>query len=180
MKAELKKLESAMCSHLFMAILLLFTLSCSAKYQSENFPILLARQSDIPVSVVDMQFLKEGAGQGNLQIQIKNVSQKPIKAVRYWLSPMPCRQYDMPSLLIDYGDSKLLGSKNVRPADPILNPGQNANLFVERKQLEDYLNPKRPSDKCWPEPEEKPHLFLAEVLFDDGTAWKIGKQNSSK
>jgi hypothetical protein len=185
---------------LVMAVLLpFFNLSCSNKNQSnvssnvaassqpaqekrnidDDFPIVLALDSGLPVVVAGLQFVGEGARKGDLQIQIKNASEKPIKSVRYWLAPMPCRQYDMPDLVLIYGETKASGTKAVNAADPILIPNQTANILVERRDLEDYLEPKRPSPLCSSRPKEKPHLFLAEVVFADGTAWKIGKQSSS-
>ena len=201
---NLKHLDLYITYRLIASLLLFLSLSCSHGYPDnvspvaattpasarpspssqekrnipDDFPIIPALDSGLPVSLVGLQFLREGVRKGDLQIQIKNVSEKPIKAVHYWLAPMPCRQYDMPDLIIAYGESELSGSKTINSADSILTPNQTANVLVKRKDLEDYMNPKRPSNRCSHDPDEKPRLFLAKVVFADGTAWEIGKQNS--
>lgn len=159
--------------HLFIAcVVLSVNLSCSSSLENrsvggDDFPIVLAQTSDAPVSVLGLEFSESEGGRGDLQIRIKNVAGKPVRTAEYWLAPMPCRQSNQPSLIIDYDAA-------------VLNPDQTATISVERGRLEEYLHPKkRPSIPCTSKPEERPHLLLAKVLFDDGAVWEIGKHHGS-
>src|SRR4051812_25069906 len=99
MNAIMKKISSQIDCRVIAALLLPFNLSCSNKTQSnmtstavasspsiqsssssqedqnitDDFPIVLAQNSGLPVSVVGLRLLSEGARKGDLQIQIKNV-----------------------------------------------------------------------------------------------------------
>ena len=139
--------------------------------------IILGKAPDEPIGVVRMQLIREGDHAGNLLLEVENKSETSVTFVRYWLLPMPCRQYDIGNLSIVYGDER---SPTKKPIDgrSILAPHQKATIEVESEKLKRYLKPKGTASMgCRPDdPEEKPHLSLWEVHFADGSVWDISKQ----
>jgi len=98
--------------------------------------IVVSHAPNEPISLVEMRLIKEGEKKGDIVLEIENVTNRPVKAARYWLVPMPCRQYQTPTLFVDYGDLKLLNSNASTPSEPTLNPGQRVSLVVGRNDLE--------------------------------------------
>lgn len=149
--------------------------------QSRPFDaIIVGRASDEPVAVVKMELVREGEREGNLDLEIENKSEKTISFVRYWLLPMPCRQYNTGNLFLDYGQ-KSSSTKGSEDSGSQLLPHQKGSLEVSKKDLDRYLKPNLPAsaDCRIDDPEEKPHLYLREVRFSDRTVWDV-KQATAK
>ena len=146
--------------------------------QSSPFDAIISgRASDEPVGVEKMELVREGERAGNLDIEIENKSEKTISFVRYWLLPMPCRQYNTGNLFLDYGQ-KSSSTKGSEDSGSQLLPHQKGSLEVSKKDLDRYLKPNVPAsaDCQLDDPEEKPHLYLREVRFSDGTVWDVSKK----
>jgi hypothetical protein len=140
--------------------------------QGEETGIILTNAPAQPIALVGMRLVKEGENKGDLLLEIQNTSGRSVKAVQYWLAPMPCQQFQMPTLFIEYGDAGPTDSQQTKPAAPELNSGQRAVLTVKGERLEKYLHPQVRKD-C--SADEKPRLFLGKVHFTDGSAWDFSQ-----
>src|SRR5438132_8811457 len=73
--------------------------------------IILVQSSDNPITVTHVSLDSQHEREGDVKIQIKNISDKAVRALSYWLVAMPCRQQTA-SLLLDYGDRQLLDKRS--------------------------------------------------------------------
>jgi hypothetical protein len=137
--------------------------------------IILGKVPNQPIELVKLQFVREGDRSGNLLIEIENKTEKPVAFVRYWLLPMPCRQYNIGNLFIDYGLEGSVKSKTANGAS--IAPHQKTTIEVKRNKVERYLKPTGPASMpCRPnDPWEKPALSLRKVLFSDGSEWDLAR-----
>ncbi len=143
--------------------------------------IILGKVPGQPIEIVSVQIVREGDQAGNLLLQIENKTDKPVTFARYWLVPMPCRQYKIGDLFIDYGHEES-GRGKISKGDASMAPHQNATLEVKRDKVERYLKQTGPASMpCrLNDPWEKPALSLRQVRFADGSVWDLSKQDQAK
>src|SRR5258707_2353182 len=138
--------------------------------------IILGKVPGQPIELVKVKLVREGEQRGDLLMEIENKSEKAVAFVAYSLLSMPCRQYDVYALPIEYGvESPAKKSIN---RDGTLAPHQKTTLEVKRGKAERYLKPTGPASMpCRPnDPWEKPALSLRKVRFTDGSVWDVTKQ----
>jgi len=138
--------------------------------------IILGKVPGQPIEIVRVQIVREGDQSGDLLLEIENKTDKPVTFARYWLVPMPCRQYNIGDLFIDYGLEESVRS------DASLASHQKTTLEVKHDKVERYLKPTgTASMPCRPnDPWEKPALSLRKVRFADGSVWDLSKQDQAK
>jgi hypothetical protein len=146
--------------------------------------IILGKVPDQPIELVRLELVRGGEQRGNLLMEIENKSEKAVSFVEYALLSMPCRQYDLYALPIEYGVESPEPKKSINEAkksinkDNTLAPHKKATIRVESIKIDQYLKPTgRASMDCRPNnPWEKPALSLRKVRFADGSVWDISKQ----
>jgi hypothetical protein len=148
-----------------------------SKQANEAEGIILGKVPGQPIEVVKIQIVREGDQSGNLLMEIENKTDKSVTFARYWLVSMPCRQYNISALFIDYGLEGSVKNK-IANGDASLAPHQKTTIQVKRDKVERYLKPTGPASMpCRPnDPWEKPALSLRKVRFADGSVWDLTKQ----
>jgi hypothetical protein len=95
----------------------------------------------LPVQVTAIRNLDKGHWIRDLEVEIKNLSSRPIYGVYvvFYLPNVRSRTYDLPlSFYMTYGDRRFLSPHEVAgPDDQPLQPGQTATLKVEEKLARD-------------------------------------------
>jgi hypothetical protein len=105
---------------------------------------------------------------GTWILEIRNVSDQPIKSVVMNFSPPPdCDGFTMSAgLLVGLGQERYL----TKPAKPTLGPLEADRIIIDSKELDEIM-PAKKLERC---PPEKSYCFLSleEVIFTDGSKWE--------
>lgn len=123
----------------------------------------------LPTEVINVTEVEKGPRKGDWIIEVRNVSDRPIKSVEMDFSPpYDCKEFVMsPGWLVGLGaDNPYL----TRPARPTLDPGETDKIVVKRENLNEDT-PARKIKRCPPD-ESYCYLSLEEVNYADGTKWK--------
>jgi hypothetical protein len=139
--------------------------------------IIMAKVPEQPIELVRLELIRGGDQRGDLLLEIENKSEKPITFVEYSLLAMPCRQYDLYALPVEYGVEGPVAKKSIN-RDSTLAPHEKAKIRVESIKVDQYLKPTgRASMDCRAnDPWGKPALSLRKVRFADGSVWDVTKQ----
>ena len=122
-----------------------------------------------PTEVINIMEVEKGPQKGSWIIEIRNVSDKPIKSVLMDLSP----PYDCPEFVMSGGWIVGLGADKpylTKPAKPTLDPGETDKVVVGRDYVSEII-PARELRSCPPE-QSYCYLRLEEVIYADGTEWE--------
>ena len=121
-----------------------------------------------PVEVVNVAEAKRGKRNGDWIIEIRNVSDKRIEAIRLLLDPPNCDAFVMsPGLWVGFGKDD---PYFIKPLNMTLEIGKSGQIAVERERLDKVFSPKALAE-CSPE-KSYFSLFLERVKYSDGTVWK--------
>lgn len=125
-----------------------------------------------PTEVTGVAKVENGVHKGDWIIEIKNVSDKPIKSVTmHFDGPYDCEAFVMTSgLFIGLGEDN---SYLTRMARPTLAPGETDKIVVQRQRV-DEMTPPQELKGC---PPEKSYFYLKleSVKYADGTVWNAWK-----
>jgi hypothetical protein len=125
-----------------------------------------------PTEVIKVTKVENGVHKGDWIIEVRNVSDKPIKSVAMQFEgPHDCEAFVMtPGLLIGLGeDNQYL----TRMASPALVPGATDKIVVQRQRVDEIIPPQELKG-C---PPEKSYFYLKleSVNYADGTVWNARK-----
>lgn len=121
-----------------------------------------------PIEVVSVAVVKSGAHQGDWMIELRNVSDKPIKTVTMTFEG----PYDCDAFVMSAGLYVGLGEDNsylTRMARPTLAPGETDKVVIQRQRVDEFISPQELKG-C---PPEKSYFYLKleSIKYADGTVW---------
>lgn len=121
-----------------------------------------------PTEIVDVTKGQTGRHKGDLAIEIKNVSGKPIKSVEMFIHAPVCKPFAMAAgLVIGLGADNPYFTKLTKPT---LDAGEMALINIGHRRLDGAFSPAS-YEEC---PPDQDYLFLElyKINYADGTVWE--------
>lgn len=139
---------------------------CTVIFEKPRLKLLLMEWW--PIEVISVTDMKSKQRNSDWIIEIRNVSDKPIKSVEMDFSAPP----DCDAFVMSFGVKIGLGQDKyfTKPTKPTLSPGETDIVVVKGKILDELL-PSKELKSC---PPEKSYCWISleEVKYADGTKWQ--------
>lgn len=120
-----------------------------------------------PVDIREITKVEAGPDKGDLRIEVKNISDKPIRSISLPLWPPYCRNFEMfAGLVAGLGDRPYF----TKPSKQVLQPGDTDTIVVKRMRWAEFQNPTH-YEGC-SALQSYCVVFLSQVVFQDGSDWR--------
>lgn len=138
------------------------------------------KQSVKGIKVVEIRNLQSDNWAEDLEIEIKNTSEKPIYYIRLVLTlneiKLPPNYYPL-GFIIKYGNDRHINVGSLAEADePSIKPGENYVLKIPMDQIEGW---KRKQAEYNPPPVTRVELYFNVINYGDGTGYLGEKPQSN-
>lgn len=151
--------------------------------QSSNQRRLAYRHKVNGIKIVDVRNFKSDNWVEELEIDVKNISDKPIYYILLWVRvdevKWPPRNFPV-AFQLEYGSRPLLNVGDLAGPDDIsLKPGESYTFKIPEKQIKNWNEKKKEMGDSFPAITEI-ELYVQMVNFGDGTGYFGGQYESRK